>query len=404
MASYNEVREQLNLQHIQALNLLTNTFNNQFINFSKPIYNMKDNNDDIMNYVFNAFPKFVSPFQQKSLQLGMAFYQARRQQAQTNSGRNYTTLKTDLSVNNILKNSLGSIPNSIFNYLTSDDGYSKLQNGQPLPQLGKIATNSITNSDRNTVLDLSTGDKWVSSDTIYRIASPNGCTFCKMMTLSRKVSDSDKDSFHLHCHCVFDRDFAGEEEFKNRQQFQSKFEDDYNKAVDMIKSNSAGDRTIQTNTKEYYTAVNKQLNQASASSLANDFDNINSNEARNQRHQNQALNQKISELASNGFEFPKEIQDGDNKGKFSGDNYKMAEYTWTDIDGKDHTESLSSYDAADYLLDNKIDLNTFGQPIHKPVQSLTNKNIATAIKIVQGNRNVLDYSQDSNFNRLEKTN
>lgn len=355
MATYNMQKESLLRQHISALESLDTIYTMKVFNFVKSMDGM--NGNQIGDHIFNVFPQVARPFQLSAGQIAMAFYTKRRDQATENTSARVSPLRTtllDLDIDKFIKGSLtktGVLTEISRNAAEAGDIT------QAAGEFQKISTSVITDIDHDVILDLSAEDPF-STKKLVRAASPDGCNFCKTAA-SGLSTDDEVDKFHANCHCVLDAGFEGEVDF--RQAFMGTYEHDIEEAKKLIDSGEAGSRTLQVGTADWTADVNQKLT-SGARKYRKDVaanEGIRGQEATDLRAETtdevNFLTEKAKDVA---------------KGK--------ANWTAREIDTLDNWG----------FPNNEKELGELTKPTVKKIDSFTTKNLATAVDIVQGKREV----------------
>jgi hypothetical protein len=219
-----------------------------------------------------------------------------------------------------------------------------------VPEVKNLAGTLVADVNRSVTKQIVEADDFAKE---YVIAvSPNGCPFCKSLTLD--WGTEEEASFHSHCNCVIDASFK--EEIKFRQEFQEQYFKDVEAAKELIASGDAGVRTVQAGTDEWATLAKKDL-----ASKAREFRKNFEEDNEVPKDERAAFRNIMDERVNNMMDRANLVAQG--KATFTEQDIKQLQ-RW----GVDSEELL--------------------KPRTKKINSLTQKNVNLALEIVQGNRQV----------------
>lgn len=348
---YNFQRESLTNQHINGMRqlggLYTRSIEGLYLGLAK------EGTSGLISAFSSLLPEASRPFQMSAAQLGFQFFNMRRDMAAENaSGRvppNRLTLESfdiDSIARAAMSGKLADIGFMLSKGLSEGRDVKEL-----LPAVTQSASKLVTDVNRETVKQASDADEF--SGTWVVAVSPNGCNFCKSMTLDWGA-DEDTLNFHKKCSCVVDASFK--EEIKFRQSFHDDFHKDVEEARALIESGEAGERRVQAGSPEWETKTRKELAQA-ARAYRKDVEERNNIPKDERAAYREIMNKRVEDMLT--------------KSRLAA----QGKYTLTEQDNK----QLGNWG---------IDSKEILKPRSIPVDSFTQKNINVALEIVQGKRQV----------------
>jgi hypothetical protein len=301
----------------------------------------------------SLLPDAARPFQISAAQIGFQFFNMRRDMAAQNARGSVPTNKLTLDmfdIDKIAQNAMSGLLAEIG--FSMSKGLQEGKNPQELaPRVTQLASGIVTDVNRELVKAASDEDDF-SSNWVVAV-SPNGCPFCKSLTLEWGMDDEDLH-FHDNCSCVVDASFKDEVKF--RQGFHEQYLKDVEKARELIESGEAGERTVQAGSPEWTTQVKKQM-AVDARTWRKGFEkkrNLSDEKRVENRNKTDKYVEAISEKAALVA-----------KGK--------AQWNRNELD------IMSGWG---------VDAETLTKPKTVPVASFTQKNLNVALDIVQGNRQI----------------
>lgn len=253
--NYNASRENLLIEHMNALRALGNVWNSRSSGLLVPFLNLSP--DDAQNALWEQLPALLLPFQLSSAQIGARFYDMRREQAINALPRtaakpnNFLKTISDIAVEQLTastSNKMGFLQASIKQNLEEQTPEKFIDD------FNRATSIMVAQPDRETINDFILEDDWAASK--VRVAHPDGCVFCQSMTGSLPIDDDDVE-FHNHCNCVLDAGF--DKEVKFRQSFSDKVEQEREKAIELIRSGDAGTTNLPRGSQEWKKSVETDL-------------------------------------------------------------------------------------------------------------------------------------------------
>lgn len=269
--TYNASRENLLVEHMNALRSLGNIWNSRSSGLLVPFLGLSP--DSAANALFENLPALLLPFQLSSAQIGGRFYDMRRQQA-INALPRTAAKPTDF-----LKTIMDIDPERLTASTAPKIGFlqasikQNLEEGTPekfINDFNRATSIMVAQPDRETINDFILEDDWAADK--VRVASPDGCVFCQSQTGLIPMDDDDVE-FHNYCNCVLDASF--DKEIKFRQSFADKIEQEREQALDMIRSGEAGVVPLKVGSPEWKKAVEQDV-QKQARDWRKDFEANNS--------------------------------------------------------------------------------------------------------------------------------
>lgn len=253
MNPYNYEREQLTRQHSNALRqlgtLYTRSVNGLYLSLAS------QGPSGLIAAFTSQLSGMTYPFQLSAAQVALQFHTMRREQAASNATGRVPPSNVTLDRVNI-----PSLANTLMGGKLADIGFmlSKgLGEGRApeelAPAIVQASSKLVTEADRETAKIVADEDNY--SDGWAVAVSPDGCSYCKSLTIEWGVDGGVH--FHDNCNCVVDANFK--DEIKFRQSFHDDYMKDVEEARELIESGEAGERTLQAGSEEWARQIKKEL-------------------------------------------------------------------------------------------------------------------------------------------------
>lgn len=234
-------------EHRQVLNDISTLAQKEVLNI---LNDVKDLPVELFNVsIRETIPTTILPYSNVAAQVSNEYYSLLRDEAQNNTGRNYTPLKLVAS----------NLPNTTsLAYTLTNTGLAMNDKGifktyQDIEQFyGGAALKTVFSGSREQFIETQSLDTF--SKRVTYVPRSQACAWCLL-----NASAYGDRKFHDYCRCVVAASFTGESDNKFDQPFLTKFDKDYKAALTILQEEGVAKSELSVGSERYYSNISKQI-------------------------------------------------------------------------------------------------------------------------------------------------